>query len=220
MYYDLVTSLPFLGHFARADRVPITRRRLRQRLSLLRPAHHHQLSQARSFARWRPETWRSLTDAGEVRAYEALAASPLDPALGDYLAFRMEQRTLLAALRRKQAGAGAPERGTTWGIGPSLYAIHAHWEAPDFGLAHRHRWLPEARDLLAAGDALGVERLSIDVAWRWLDRCAELEPFGFRAVFAYAFKWDMLQAWLACDADKGTTRFKELIDEVTRVEDD
>ncbi len=58
----------------------------------------------------------------------------------------------------------------------------------------------------------------MDVAWRWLDRCAEQNTFSFEAVFSYVFKWDMLRAWLACDADKGKTRFKDLIDKVTHVE--
>lgn len=218
MYYDLVASLPYLPHFERADRLPITRLRLRQRLGRLTPAHADQLLRVRSMIRWRPETWRATTDAAGARDYEALMSSPLDPTLEDYVAFRMDQQTLVAALRRKRDGAAAPESGLRWGVGPRVHDVQTRWDAPDFGLSHVYPWLPQARDLLASGDARGFERLSMNVVWRWLDRCAEWQPFGFEAVFAYAFKWDLLQAWLACDADKGKTRFKDLIDEVTRVE--
>ena len=58
----------------------------------------------------------------------------------------------------------------------------------------------------------------MDVAWRRLDRHAEQNTFGFEAVFSYFFKWDILRAWLACDAEKGKTRFRDLIDQVTHVE--
>ena len=58
----------------------------------------------------------------------------------------------------------------------------------------------------------------MNVAWRWLDRCAEQDTFGFAAVFAYVFKWDMLRAWLANDAEKAKNRFRTLIDQVTHVE--
>ncbi len=46
MYYDLVASLPHLPHFERAERLPITRLRLDQRLRLLKPAHADQLARA------------------------------------------------------------------------------------------------------------------------------------------------------------------------------
>ena len=68
------------------------------------------------------------------------------------------------------------------------------------------------------GDARGLERLLMDVAWRRLSRHAEQNTFSFEAVFAYFFKWDILQAWLSCDADQGKTRFRDLVDKVTHVE--
>jgi hypothetical protein len=71
---------------------------------------------------------------------------------------------------------------------------------------------------LAVGDARGLERLLMGVAWRRLEHCAEHGMFAFAAVFAYVFKWDMLQAWLACDADQGKSRFRDLVDKVTHVE--
>ena len=94
----------------------------------------------------------------------------------------------------------------------------AHWDEPDFHLALLYPWLPQAKDLLATGDARGLERLLMDGAWRRLDRCAQQNTFGFEAVFSYFFKWDILRAWLACDAEKAKTRFQDLIDQVTHVE--
>jgi hypothetical protein len=200
MYYDLIASLPYLPHFERADRLPITRLRLEQRLRLLRPAHAEQLARARSLVCWRLDASRWKSDAAQVDAYQALVAAPLDTSLKDYVAFRMDQRTLVAASRRKRDGLESLEQAGLWGAGPWVRHVQMHWDEPDFGLGHLFPWLPPARDSLAAGDARGLERLLMDVAWRRLNRHAERDTFSFEAVFAYFFKWDILQAWLASDA--------------------
>lgn len=218
MYYDLVASLPHLPYFAHAERSPITRLRLQQRLRLLQPAHADQLARAAALVGWRPDRARWKTDAVQISAYAALMAAPLERPLREYVAFRMDQQTLLAALRRKQDGQEWSAGAGPWGVGPWVRYVALHWETPDFGLAHLYPWLAPARELLAAADARGLERLLMDVAWRRLDRHADRQTFSFEAVFAYFFKWDILQAWLACDADEGKSRFRDLIAKVTHVE--
>ena len=218
MYYDLVASLPHLPYFERAERLPITRLRLDQRLRLLKPAHAHQLARAQSLVRWRPDRLLGKTDAAHAAEYAALMASPLERPLREYVAFRMDQQTLLAALRRKRDDLGLPEGAAPWGAGPWVRHVRQHWDQPDFRLTLLYPWLPQAGDFLAAGDARGLERLLMDVAWRRLDRHAEQNTFGFEAVFSYFFKWDILRAWLACDAEKGKSRFRDLIHQVTHVE--
>jgi hypothetical protein len=213
MYYDLIASLPHLPYFTRAEHSPITRLRLDQRLRLLRPAHAGQLAWAEALIRWRPDRLLGRTDAMFVAEYSRLKSQPLDSRLREYLDFRMEQQTILAALRRRQAGLGSPDED--WGVAPRLRSIRRCWDQPDFRLAALHPWLSQARDLLAAGDAQGLDQLLMGVAWRRLDQCAEQGMFAFAAVFAYVFKWDILQGWLACDADEGKTRFRDLIDKVT-----
>jgi len=218
MYYDLVASLPYLPHFERAERLPITRLRLDQRLRLLKPAHADQLARAQSLVRWRPDCLLGKTEAALVAEHAALMALPLERPLREYVAFRMDQQTLVAALRRKRDGLGLLDGSAPWGVGRWVRYVQMHWDEPDFRLALLYPWLPQARDLLAAGDARGLERLLMAGAWCRLDRHAEQNMFSFEAVFSYFFKWDILQAWLACDAEKGKTRFRDLIDQVTYVE--
>jgi hypothetical protein len=218
MYYDLIASLPHLPHFELVQHLPITQLRLRQRLGRLRPAHADQLQRALPLVRWRPEGVLGRTDAETAAEFGKLMHSELETPLREYVAFRMDQRTLVAALRRKQDGLGLPEGTNSWGVGPRVQHIRRHWDAPDFLLAHVYPWLPQAWELLTAADARGLERLLMNVAWQWLTRCAERDMFGFEAVISFVFKWDMLQAWLACDADQARIRFTELIDQVTYVE--
>ena len=145
MYYDLIASLPCLPYFEQAERLPITRYRLDQRLRLLKPAHAEQLARAQSLVRWRPDRMRSITDAAQIEKYLGLMASPLEPSLHDYVAFRMDQQTIVAALRRKREGMAPLAEASPWGVGPWYRHILAHWDEPNFRLAHLHPWLPQAR---------------------------------------------------------------------------
>jgi Protein of unknown function (DUF2764) len=218
MYYDLIASLPQIPHFTRAERLPITRLRLIQRLKLLKPAHAKQIQQAHSLVRWRPERLLGSTDASIVRTFKELMVTELESSLRDYVEFRMEQQTLIAAMRRKQAGLNLPESSAAWGVGPRVHFIRKNWEVPNFGLTYVTPWFSQACELFESGDALGLERLLMDVAWRRLTQYAERNMFGFDAVFSYVFKWDILQSWLACDPLRGKTRFTESINQVTHVE--
>ncbi len=218
MYYDLIASLPQLPHFARAESSPITQLRLEQRLRRMLPEHANQLHRAQALVRWSSDRLLGQSDAAVVRAYATLVDSALDSQLRDYVTFRMEQQTVLAALRRKRDALDLPDGTSAWGVGPRVHYIRRHWDAPDFALAHLYSWVAPARERLAAGDARGLDRVLMDVAWRWLTQCAERNMFGFEAVFAYVFKWDILQAWLVCDASRATIRFTDLINQVTHVE--
>jgi hypothetical protein len=218
MYYDLVASLPHPPHFERAEQLPITRLRLDQRLRLLVPAHAEQLVRAQSLISWLPDRVLGTADAAQANEYAALMASRLEPSLREYVAFRMDQKTLTAALRRKRSDVGLPPGAVVWGVGPRVRDVQMHWDEPDFHLALLYPWLPQARELLTIGDARGLERLLMDINWRWLTSCAEKDTFGFAAVFSYFFKWDILRAWLICDPQKAKTRFTDLIDQVTHVE--
>lgn len=218
MYYDLIASLPQMPHFAGAERLPITKLRLIQRLRGLNPAHTSQFQQAFALVRWRPERMLGVTDQSIAKAYSALTATDMVLPLRDYVEFRMDQQTLMAAMRRKHDRLDLPEGSRVWGVGPRVPSISRNWERPNFGLEHVFPWLLRARELFDSGDALGLERLLMDVTWRRLTQYAERNMFGFEAVFSYVFKWDILQAWLACDADRGRIRFTELIDQVTHVE--
>ena len=70
--------------------------------------------------------------------------------------------------------------------------------------------------MVSAGDALGLERLLMDVVWRRLERIAETRPFGFEEVFAYVFRWDIAARWLAYGVDGAIARFDELVAEGMR----
>lgn len=218
MYYDLVSSLPFLPYSQRADRLPITPLRLEQRLSILKPAHAQQLADVRSLVGLRSERFERHTDKELVKSLSRGSQIPLDKDLREYVKFRMTQRWMIAALRCRQNGSSLPSELVNAKVGLSSRRVQLHWDAPGFGLEHVHPWLPEAAQLLANHDSLGLERLLMDLNWVWLSRCADQGMFRFGAIFAYVFKWDMLRAWLQNAPALAKAMFTELVNEVTDVE--
>lgn len=214
-YYTLVASLPHLPHFELAEWLPLSRKQLDQRLAMLAPAHAAQLQCAERLVQWQrqPITRTSEQVAG---AYAEVLALCTHPALREHVEYRMTQRTALVALRRRRRGLGPPAAGEVWGVGPWVRRIAAAWDRADLGIGHHFPWIGEAAKLLEAGDARGLERLLMDAVWTRLGRIAEGAPFGFEAVLAFVFRWDILQRWLAYDATAARIRFEELIAEVTR----
>jgi hypothetical protein len=212
-YYTLIGSLPYLPDPKRAARSPINRQRLAQRFGSLGEEETRELEGAANLLLWE----RSVAfdnDAQVVRYYRELLGQIEHVELRRFAEYWMELRTVFAALRRKQLGMGAPTRGEEWGIDPRAMWIERHWDRPDFGLGSVHPWMAEAREHLEAGHAKDLQALQTGLVWRYLDRASQGQPFGFAAVFAYVFKWHLLNRWLSHDPVAATERFRDLVREV------
>ncbi|MCD0460228.1 DUF2764 family protein [Roseiconus lacunae] len=215
MYYDLIASLPRLPHFESAERVPITPLRLNQRLTRLHPAHAEQIHRARSQVTLRPSGIAERSEDALIQEHDHLLQTGTENALQDFLVFRMTQRIVVAALRRFRAGLEPWRDLRLWQASGLLFQIRKNWDVPFFKLQHLYPWVTQVSTLLRDGDAIGLERLLSNLNWHWLSRCSERSMFGFPAVMAFVFKWDMIQAWLACSDQGAKVRFTNLIDEVT-----
>ncbi|MBW1687409.1 MAG: DUF2764 domain-containing protein [Deltaproteobacteria bacterium] len=214
-YYTLVASLPRLVHFERAEWLPLSRKQLDQRLSMLVPEDAVQLRLAEALVQWQRQPITRTTQE-MLRGYRLVMERASQPSLREFVDFRMSQRTALVALRRQRRGLGPPASGEIWGVGPWVRRIETHWDRADLGFGNILPWVEEARGLLEAGNATGLERLLMNAVWRQLSRMADPQPFGFEQVLAFVFKWDIVQLWLSYDADAAKTRFQQLIAEVTR----
>jgi hypothetical protein len=211
-YLTLATSLPHLDYFERAHRLPLTERGLTQRLSMLEEDDATQLKRAVNLLRWQRHAVAARTEQIE-KQYRTIMEKNANTALREYVDWRINGRTALAALRLKARGQSKrPDQ--PWGAGRLVRPIEANWEKPDFGLRALFPWLDEARKLLAGGDALSLDRLDMRVVWHRLEIMGEIDPFGFEYVAAYVFKWEILQHWLAFEPQKAEQRFQKLIQEV------
>jgi hypothetical protein len=213
-YITLVSSLPHLPPFEKAERSPITRLRLEQRLHILKPEDARQLALAEALVSWRLSLAKPKTDKDMVLRCRTALLEITQPALREFVEFRITQQTILAGLRLRNTGFESSFLGQVSGASRWAGIIASHWDHPDFKLAAVYPWIPEAGSFLETQDACALDRLMMRIIWQRLGRITESNRFGFEAVFAFVFKWDILQAWLARDAEKAKSRFQELIKEV------
>lgn len=206
-YYTLVSSLPYLPHFSKAERLPINQERLRARLSMLTEEDKLVIERASEFLSWQRQPM-SRTDEEVVHYYEKFMEETRDEALADLVEFIISQRTVLAALRRKVKGETLPKG--KWGAGKWVKFIEANWSQPDFKLGEILPWVPTIRQHLEKGETFELERYLIEKGWQYIDYFAAGREFSLVAILVYLFKWDMLERWLSYDSDVARERFEEL----------
>ncbi len=213
-YYTLLASLPPLPRFDGALRLPISKERLNQRLKMLRPDDARFLEKMTTFLSWQNDA-ASFNDREMIARFHILEELVVEPVLKDLLLLPFDQRTILAAFRRRHRGIPAPRSEELWGAGRLVRHIERNWEAPHFKLEAVYPWVPQVRLHLDSGDSPALERLLHHTLWDHLDRTVAAYDFGFPAVISYRLKWGILHQWLSRDSDKARIRFEELLKEIT-----
>lgn len=214
IYYTLMASLPPLPRFDQAARLPISRERLQARRRMLDPEDEALLERAVAFLDWERDP-APRTDQDRAQDFKRLEELSDHASLWDLLEFPVNQRTILAALRRRHRGRPAPAAGEAWGAGALARHIVKNWDDPSFKLRALYPWISEAQGHLEAGEALALERLLLNLLWDRLARSPHACGFGLEAFLLYLLKWDIVQRWLSYDGESAVVRFEELVMEVT-----
>jgi hypothetical protein len=212
-YVELMASLPALGPMLAAKTAPINRVRLQKRLrEFLRPDHLAEIDAASRIVDW--SRLPLLTaDADFVREARSVVPALQNETLRRLVQDRLEMRTVIAALRRRHAGKEAPAAAELWGYGPYVNRIRTNWREPGFGVEHSFKWVLPAKEKLDVGDAAGLERILLEIAWRQADRLIGGHEFDFEAVALYVVRWNLLDRWTRYDAEAAATRFDALVAE-------
>ena len=211
-YYQLVASLPALPDFRQTRLLPLSRRRLEERLSLLHVEDLEELTRAERLISWHRQPVSRTTEE-IVAMYDEVVAHNRTRELRNVVDFRMNMRTVMVALRLRRQGKAAPSG--RWGTGPYTRIIESRWAEAEFGLGAVFPWISEAQAFLDQGDAMEFEKLMMGQSWKKLSQISDAHPFGFEEVFAFAYKWDILHRWLSYDAEMARDRFEALLLEVT-----
>jgi len=208
-YYTLVASLPALPHFKRAERLPINRQRLEERLRLLADADSSTLAHARAVVEWGAHS-ANRTDAEFIRRYEVARRVTSSDFLRSILLFRVSIRTILAALRRRLRGEITGPSSSPWGTGPWIAHIERNWRSADLKLEPVFPWITPARQHLENGESAALEDLLMNIVWDNLGNIPIGREFTLDAVTAFVFKWDIIERHLAYSSPAARTRFSEL----------
>ncbi|TVQ86163.1 MAG: DUF2764 family protein [Chromatiaceae bacterium] len=212
-YVMLLTALPYHGPLFGAKQTPLSRLRLDQYLRMLDPVDAARLRAARGLIDF-SEQVRGRADADTATNARRVLAAIDHPFVRDLVTWRLEMHTLIAAMRRRQAGQPAPE-DSRWGIGRWVERIRRHWGDPTFGLEQAVPWLDEGHRLLERGAALELERLLMARAWDHLERLSDGHYFDFEAVVIYVARWELIAHWTSFDAEAAGARFDALLADAT-----
>jgi hypothetical protein len=204
-YYTLMASLPALPARFDVDRCPITWPRLEDRLRMLAPEDQETLTQLLDFLAWDRQPL-DRTDEQMIARYKALLEKVSHPLVREIINERIDLRTIIAALRRRRLGWGAPP-----GIGPWTDPIRRRWSHPQFGLQSRFPWIEELDRLLACGSVREAERLILSVTWTTWSRMASNYHFSFEAVLLYVARWSVVNRWTSQNAVAGRERFENTL---------
>ena len=209
-YIDLLSSLPYLANPFVHRRPPISAVQLRKRLTMLDFEDRRTVESLSRIFYWGD---LELSDSDEelVRMAQRLAPGFQPADLREWLFWRMDFRTLVAALRRRQAGQDAPGANTYWGFGNYVRQIERNWGHPSFHLEGRFPWLNEARNLLEADDSYELERLLLSTVWNYYSRQVPDIPFSFSAVWLYLSQWDLVERWCSYNAEQAKIRFDAMV---------
>jgi len=207
-YHMLVASLPALPRIGIAERLPINPARLESRLRMLTPEDAEIVARIRRFIQWQNQS-HDRTDAEVAREYRKLLASNPHASVQAAITFRMNIRTIFAAMRRRHRGESQPP-DEEWGAGNWVRHIEKHWSHPEFKLNSVFPWISQAREHFENGETLQLEELLMELVWDALDRRAFGRYFEFENIIAYLFKWDILQRWLSYREEAARQKFEEL----------
>lgn len=208
-YIMLISSLPRPEALFLEKRPPLSRLKLESRLRVLTPEDARVLELTERVLHW-GELPITLTDEEIVaRAKEALQEIESET-VRQIIQGRLEIRTCMVALRRRRRGGPAPAPGTVWGFGRWTSHIARNWNEASFRLDGTFPWLREADRLLKEGDALALQRLILEQAWKNAVSHKAEHEFDLEAVVIYVIKWNIVDRWGRYNGVGAAKRFEEL----------
>ena len=211
-YYMLVASLPYLPPLFAANKPPMSRERLESRLNMLSDEDRHELRVMEDLMHWNRSPL-DISDFEVVERAEKVIPTLRDERLRQVATWRMELRTVVAALRWRAAGRSPINSKERWGYGRWVWHVEQFWSRPDFGLANAVPYILQFQQLIEQRDALGLERAILNTVSKELARVSDMHHFDFESVALYVLRWDIIARWTGHDQERAQERFDRLVGE-------
>lgn len=209
--YTVLTSLTHIDSLFSNRIAPISRFQLDRRLSMLDVADQECLAMIEQLLHWDHLT-EAVDESVLIRLAEK-ARSQLDSqTLRELVDWRLDMRTIMAALRRKHMGKAAPTT-SRWSYGTRYGYIRNHWHLPTLGLGKTFPWISKVAECLRTGNCVELEKTLLQAVWDQLDRLAARHWFDFEAVVIYVLRWNLVARWTSYNTDKAQLRFRKLSNE-------
>ena len=210
-YYTLLTSLPHIDSLFDSKITPISRLQLDRRLSMLSRDDRDTLIKVEQLMHW-SHLGEDVDEAALIRLAARLHSELSSETLKELVNWRLDMRTVVAALRRKMKGGQAPS-DPQWSYGTRYAYIRRNWSSPTLGLQHAFPWIPQVIECLNRQDYLALEKTLLEAVWHKLDEIGRQHSFDFEAVIVYLLRWNLVARWTAYNGEQAMERFRELTDQ-------
>ncbi len=209
-YYTLLTSLPHIDSLFNSRITPISRFQLDRRLSMLPQADKDALISIENLLHW-DHLDNDVEEERLIRLAEKCRQQIPGQDLRNLVDWRLDMRTVVAALRRRHQGDTAPAK-PKWSYGSRYEYIRNHWNSPTLGLTGAFPWIPTVNECLRTHDHVTLEKTLLEAVWNHLNQLSTKHRFDFEAVVIYVLRWNLVSRWTSYDADKAESRFRQLVD--------
>ncbi len=211
-YTMLMTSLPpHKRNLFSTRQTPVSEIQLKKRLQWLQAEDAGDLAKIQNLLYW--SKLKDDTDCDVVQHSHQLLETIDNPFLKEVIRWRLELRTLIAALRKRHQGKKLPDiKEQVPGFGKWPYFIRRNWLQPDFGLGKQLPWLREANRMIEQNQCLELEKMLLTRVWRHYEHMGNGHYFDFEAVIIYVLRWDVIQRWNGYDRLQAVTRFTNIVD--------
>lgn len=211
-YAMLMASLPpHKRDLFAAKQTPISQIQLEKRLRWLEPQDAEDLNKIQSLL-----YWSKMTEVND-EDYIAETLAELDRIHNDFfrqvICWRLELRTLVAAMRKRHQGMVIPPEKAALGFGRWTLFIRNNWEQRDFGIGRQLPWLDEVERLLNGGDSLALEKFLLNLVWQHYEQQGNGHYFDFEAVIIYVLRWDVINRWNLYHERQAVDRFSTILDD-------
>jgi len=184
---------------------------LERHLTLLQPEDKQMLAKIESVLHW--AKMPSIKEAKEIaKSSEQLLQSVQTPFLQEIIIWRLQIRTIIAAIRQRKLNGELAEKDEGIGYGDLPRIIKKNWQIDDFALSNRFPWVNEANQLFNSNECVALEKLLLNLSWRHYEKMGQGHYFDFEAVIIYVLRWDIINRWSQNDTEKAMQQFEHLVE--------
>ncbi|WP_330926936.1 DUF2764 family protein [Candidatus Sororendozoicomonas aggregata] len=207
-YYTLLTSLPHIDSLFQSKITPISRIQLDRRLSMLGRNDRDMLVKVEQLMHW-SHLGDDVEEAALIKMAPRLLAELDSAAMRELVNWRLDMRTVVAALRRKMRDAPAPAI-PHWSYGTRYAYIRRNWNSPTLALQNTFPWIVDAVECLDKKAYKQLEKILLGAVWHKLDEIGVNHRFDFEAVMIYVLRWNLVARWTSYDGEQAIGRFNDL----------
>lgn len=174
---------------------------------MLQPHDARVIEEMSEFLAWERQPLER-TDQDVVNRFNQFMAIVDNQFAKELIRYAVKVRLIIAALRCRRLKLDPPV-----GIEPISSRISGGWSHPDFQMGNEFPWIGELDAKLKSDAPFDLERMILNIVWRYTGQLADQFHFTFEAVMLYLVRWEGVYRWTQRNAAVGQEKFEQLVTE-------